>query len=556
LLDAALLLDPNRKFYERDPNISARFSGEVPLGVRVAIGQLLFEQKPVSGRWALAWLLAHPETRLGSPARRAFPEFCKLFLKRFDSAFPDGLRFEPPKRRLSAQYAAASGSFTVEIQGALCEWPDIRDVRKPLEALHALGEQCAADLAGYSRYLAKEGAERGSLEAAAWLPGELVQDAQTGPLQAARTELQRFVGGERAHLTVRQLVQSVRMLPGDRKLSRKEGQVVSQLLERLGYGVEPDLRVTTVGENLDRPVVVYRLDGHGLPSVQASSVYQSGLLITNLAAIVLHADGNTGPAEEAKMMRQIDAIPGMAPAERVRLKAHAAWLLVEPPGLGRLRGRLAELPDAPRRSLAEFVIAVAAADGAIGPEEVKTIVKIYAAMGLPKERVHSDIHAFHTDGVGEDEPVAVRDAAAGKSRGHRIPRPEESTEASVIRLDMGKIARIQSDTRQAATLLSAIFVEEVPLPEAEVEQQEEINEADSLSGLDGAHAALARELAARDRWPRAEFERLARSLNLLPDGALERINEWAFDRFEEPVIEDGDPLVVRREHIQTLETAA
>ena len=31
---------------------------------------------------------------------------------------------------------------------------------------------------------------------------------------------------------------------------------------------------------------------------------------------------------------------------------------------------------------------------------------------------------------------------------------------------------------------------------------------------------------------------------MLPDGAIERINDWSFDRFEEALIEDGDDVAV------------
>ncbi|MGT2504760.1 tellurite resistance TerB C-terminal domain-containing protein (plasmid) [Bradyrhizobium guangxiense] len=33
-------------------------------------------------------------------------------------------------------------------------------------------------------------------------------------------------------------------------------------------------------------------------------------------------------------------------------------------------------------------------------------------------------------------------------------------------------------------------------------------------------------------------------MRLLADGAIERINDWSFDRFEEPLLEDGDEIVM------------
>ena len=44
--------------------------------------------------------------------------------------------------------------------------------------------------------------------------------------------------------------------------------------------------------------------------------------------------------------------------------------------------------------------------------------------------------------------------------------------------------------------------------------------------------------------PRDAFDAAARAARLMPDGAIETINDWGFDRFDELVIEDGDLLVV------------
>jgi hypothetical protein len=43
--------------------------------------------------------------------------------------------------------------------------------------------------------------------------------------------------------------------------------------------------------------------------------------------------------------------------------------------------------------------------------------------------------------------------------------------------------------------------------------------------------------------PRVDFAAIAKSLRLLPDGAIERINDWAYDQFDERLLdEDGDMM--------------
>jgi hypothetical protein len=55
-------------------------------------------------------------------------------------------------------------------------------------------------------------------------------------------------------------------------------------------------------------------------------------------------------------------------------------------------------------------------------------------------------------------------------------------------------------------------------------------------------------LATRDSWDRAEFETLAATWKLMPDGALDRINEAALDAVDEPFLEDHDSDVFTVNH--------
>ncbi|WP_348638247.1 tellurite resistance TerB C-terminal domain-containing protein [Bradyrhizobium sp. ISRA463] len=63
-------------------------------------------------------------------------------------------------------------------------------------------------------------------------------------------------------------------------------------------------------------------------------------------------------------------------------------------------------------------------------------------------------------------------------------------------------------------------------------------------GLDRPYTELVQLLEQRGSMPRSEFDRHARDIGLLPDGAIERINDWSFDRFDDALIEDGDVVVL------------
>jgi len=143
-------------------------------------------------------------------------------------------------------------------------------------------------------------------------------------------------------------------------------------------------------------------------------------------------------------------------------------------------------------------------------------------------RLHSGIGAAARAAV---EPVSVTEEVAEVL--HRIPKaPAAHAEDS--------LARIRAETEQATALLATIFKEEEP----QVVAQHEAIQEGPLAGLDPEHARIVGQLLDRVEWPRAEFDALASAAGLMPGGAMETINEWAFDRYTEALLEDGDPVVV------------
>ena len=78
---------------------------------------------------------------------------------------------------------------------------------------------------------------------------------------------------------------------------------------------------------------------------------------------------------------------------------------------------------------------------------------------------------------------------------------------------------------------------EPPAPEAD----EPVVATDSLLGLGEPLSTFARTLLSRPCWERAELEDLAADLELMPDGALEHLNEAAFDAHDVSFSEGDDP---------------
>ena len=189
-----------------------------------------------------------------------------------------------------------------------------------------------------------------------------------------------------------------------------------------------------------------------------------------------------------------------------------------------------------KEKLAAFMASMAQSDGFVSPDEVKFLEKVYKALGVEPKRVFSDVHALGAGGA----PISVAQA-----------------ETQGFRLDAARIASLQEDTARVSALLSSIFVEEpaalatqTPDPEPDSEQDDD---AFGPLGLDVEHSALLRLLLSRPEWTRSELEDAATDLDLMLDGALEQINEAAFDAFDEPLCEGDDPLTVNTELLEKIE---
>jgi hypothetical protein len=73
-----------------------------------------------------------------------------------------------------------------------------------------------------------------------------------------------------------------------------------------------------------------------------------------------------------------------------------------------------------------------------------------------------------------------------------------------------------------------------------------------VAGLDLEHSAFLRLLISRPEWSRSELEAAASDMELMLDGALEQINDMAFERFDMPVTEGDDPIEINTDILEEL----
>jgi len=139
--------------------------------------------------------------------------------------------------------------------------------------------------------------------------------------------------------------------------------------------------------------------------------------------------------------------------------------------------------------------------------------------------------------------VSIHDGRADP--GHALPWAETSpTAARGVLLSQETISSKITETNAVGTLLAAIFVDDEPVAAAAG--------PDGAPGLDPAHRDLLRELGTRASWARTDFAALAARYGVLPNGAVDLLNEVAMETAGEPVCEGDGDLVINSEVLQEL----
>ena len=500
---------------------------ELPLSLKVAIGARVGRGDSLSADWMLSWLMCHPERRMRTQATRCVEEFRTLFRLRFEERFPNGLKVKKRRKMLNPTYQAASSEFQAQLEvtedGA--KVPDISGLRKPIEIAQEIADEVMDDLDKLSRYLGRNPDGRSSVEAQALLPQELWELFPSEELEGLKAWVSDRVGSS-GLIPVQDVIER---LEGARpeKLSKRILIGAADALARIGYGFAPDPRFALRSPKLEEPVVLFELGEAVAQLEDVSDYYRTALIEAALGSFVAHADGQITESERKSLFAKAMEVDGLILQEYRRLAANLEWMLAVAPDITMLRRKLKETGPEAMASIRSALVAAAHADGVIQSEEVAGIEKVYKVLELDPSLVYSDLHAGN---VG-DGPVRVRAAEPG-AVGEAIP---DEAPSGPTKLDAARIAAIQSDTARVSSVLGDIF-DDTP----EVSEDAEADETVLGGGLDAKHSHLVKALIAQDHWTEEAFKELCRAAGLLASGAIEDINEWSYETYDEALLDEYD----------------
>ncbi|WZO96061.1 tellurite resistance TerB C-terminal domain-containing protein [Isosphaeraceae bacterium EP7] len=281
------------------------------------------------------------------------------------------------------------------------------------------------------------------------------------------------------------------------------------------------------------------------PALPADGKYAAAALMLELGMSIAAADGEIEEDEVDHIASFLESQFLLDPPDVRRLEALKRVFLGRHPSIGGIGKRLKATLDAGQlESVGEFLVGVAASNGAIDKKEVAALRSAYRALGIAAGVLDRTLEEYSRS---LKEPVEVVPATGPSAGGEAIPpRPSTAAKAGFM-LDPSVLERLMRETEQVAKLLAeAIPGDEPddppPAPIATIPPAADPR----LDGLEARHASALSELIGRPSWTPDEFEEVVRRHSLMPSGAMDGINDWAYDRFDDPILEeDGGRLLVR-----------
>lgn len=476
---------------------------------QIGLGQFIQKNQPISPDWALAYCNQVAKTFNTTAAKRFPNEFRELFRVRYSQQFGDGIVIESNQSKLKVTYQPSSPSFanqSVNIQ--IKNLPNISSLSDQFSQLETVLEDCRKELDPLVRLLGRNSELQNTPTAIAPLPPELWHFSPS-LMHFKQTLEQEFQKTKIVLLPGEALLKAWQSSHPD-QLTPTETKSFLAFLEQCGYGVVPDLKSITTKSF----IALYQALAGAI-----TQNYESASLAVYLSVAILVSENTFTTINKTQLQTTIDSFFALSPVEQIRLEAYLTWLLTQSPSLRNLKSRIEKIDLEQRSTIAQFLIHINA-KGSINPKTVQLLEKAYSLLGLDTKSIYRDIH----------------DRATSELRDYPIAQNQRSLD-----LDLALIQSKIAESQEISGLLAEIFVDE-PEPQ----------KLALVSGLDAAHSELLRAIAAKELWHREELASIANQLNLMLDGALEVINEVAFDLCDESVIEGDNTLEVNGAVLQEL----
>ena len=566
--------------------------------IKFALGQAAVDSAPIPAKLMLAWVKADSANfALRTPATRCSTQFDSVFETQYREKFGSGVLIVPNRTRLKFIYTPASPGFsdTADIAMSFKDIPDIAVVAKMKTVIQTIVEEATQAIEPFSRYLARNPQGLEELEGLILLPPYLWPTA----LRQTLNGLKRSVLKAPIVMTCLELMKT---LGADVALSKDKSKALAQSLSALGIGMEPDVMLTQKAPRPDETVVLFDLPASPDPTRDDAN-YKICFIAVQLASAVAASDGDFSEHEFSHLDTQLQQWKHLPANHCKRLAAQLHIRRLNPVKLHVLAKQLEVLDSDTKKSIMASMEMLAQQNKQATAKEVHFMEKVYRALGLDaaqylynnstvltaetstkslrvragpiNDTLNTPRKAFYLDPNkiaalhNETETVSALLAGIFASEsndpesiaviGNTTTPPLDIVKPLLVQLNAERIDALQKNTTIVESFLAEIFVADVGTIDVALDPSSTNTDGtfaipnDStenavfvpcLPGLDAPHDAFARVLLARHQWSRNELKDVANDLELMLDGALERLNDAAFDAYDAPFTEGDDAIEI------------
>ena len=310
-------------------------------------------------------------------------------------------------------------------------------------------------------------------------------------------------------------------------------------LRRMGYGIVPNYEVDIKRFNFGEQCVIYKNEEAYL--VKRTPKYEFIELFIKLASYIVLMDkvlDEDLDFLERQVLFYNDTVGNVR-----HLMATIRWRFSQKkrPIDKHIRSAIVDLTDEQRTLMGNVLIRLACIDGDVHPKRVNGLKKILPLLGIEVNNIHSQIHRILTDREGFVTIEKESDAVEFEI-GTEIEKKNNQINTNII-LNSEKLHIFEQQTKNAQELLSEIFSDEdIPISQNTMDN----TMTDKWKGV----LTL---LLSKEKWERGEIENKCQEMGLMLGAVLEQINEFAYDKVDDVVVEDdGEYLYVALNYKENL----
>lgn len=511
-------------------------SDSYPLSFKIKLSKSLQKSEILSADLALEWIKFDVGYSLRTPAQRCPQEFNELFKVLYQRYFDQGIKLKENKSKIEIEYLPASRSIKDRYHFET-RFTDYTKQTKHLAKLTQIANSTIDELEAFSRYIGRSNDSKESMKSLSLLPKELLINNKSGIIENIKFKIiNKLQENAYVFLDLYDLL-TIFSVNQNEPLKNQDIISINQFLAKLNIGIEPDIRFGSPKYLNGDKIILFRISDNfpTSPSIEYSATF----LIGTVGIILSAADGTISFEELEFILNHIKNNLSLLESEINRIKYFILWAKESKLSAPRIINKLKNIRENQKEIILNFLLNLAHADGYVSPEEIDILKKVYRVFNQEESKLYSDIHNIQV-GIHELPTVLKKDAEIVS---YKIP----SQEKAQFNIDNNKLLKTLHETEEVQGLLSSIFSED------EKELVEPIllqGKNDSIFYLDNKHSQLVRELLKKESWEENEFINLCETLELMPSGAIENINEAIFSKFKDDLIFEDEKYEINQNIIQ------